>query len=72
MKTIDLHGTKHEDAENKLVEFVVFNDPPFRIVTGNSSKMKEIVEKVIDKYEYYCYAESVHNQGSVIVTEKEW
>ena len=47
MKTIDLHGTKHEEAENKLVEFVVFNDPPFRIVTGNSAKMKEIVEKLL-------------------------
>ena len=28
MKTIDLHGTRHEEAENKLVEFVVFNEPP--------------------------------------------
>jgi hypothetical protein len=54
MKTIDLHGTKHEEAEDRLVEFVVFNEPPFRIVTGNSAN------------------ESVHNQGSVIVTEKEW
>jgi DNA-nicking Smr family endonuclease len=72
MKTIDLHGTKHEEAENRLIEFVVFNEPPFRIVTGNSAKMKEIVQKVVDKYEYYCYAESAHNQGSVIVTEKEW
>ena len=72
MKTIDLHGTKHDEAEDRLNEFVVFNDPPFRIVTGNSAKMKEIVEKVIDKHEYFCYTESVHNQGSVIVTEKEW
>ena len=49
----------------------LFNEPPFS-VTGNSAKMKEIVQKVVDKYEYFCYAESVHNQGSVIVTEKEW
>ena len=71
MKIIDLHGTKHEDAENKLVGFVVFNEPPYRIVTGNSAKMKEIVPKVVDKYEYLCYAESVQNRSSVSVTEKE-
>ena len=72
MKTIDLHGTKHEDAENRLIEFVVFNEPPFRIVTGHSSKMREIAKKVVDRYKYHCYNESAHNQGSLIVTEKEW
>jgi len=72
MVTLDLHGTRHEDAANRLLEFVVFNEPPYRIITGNSLKMKEIVKKVVDKCEYFCYAESVHNQGSVIITEREW
>ena len=72
MKTIDLHGTKHEEAEDRLNEFVVFNEPPFRIITGHSLKMRAIAEKIVDRHEYICYYESVHNQGSLVVTEKEW
>jgi len=47
---LDLHGVKHEEVEKLLEDFILLNEPPFRIITGNSIRMKEIVTEVLDKH----------------------
>ena len=38
-KTLDLHGVKHEDVDRIVENFVLLNDVPMKIITGNSEKM---------------------------------
>ena len=47
---LDLHGVKHEEVEKMLEDFIFLNEPPFRIITGNSIRMKEIVTEVLEKH----------------------
>lgn len=72
MKTIDLHGVRHEDVEDKLIEFFAFTDPPFRVITGHSEFMQEVARKIVNTFEYSCHGESDYNLGSLIVTENKW
>ena len=41
--TLDLHGVKHEDAERLVENFVLLNNKPLEIITGNSDRMENIV-----------------------------
>ena len=34
-KTLDLHGVKHVDVERLVENFVLLNEPPLTIITGN-------------------------------------
>jgi hypothetical protein len=43
MNELDLHGVKHNDVERLVENFVLLNEPPLTIVTGNSQRMREIV-----------------------------
>ncbi len=49
IKQLDLHGIKHEDVDRIVENFVLLNKPPLRIITGNSSQMKELVVGVLDR-----------------------
>ena len=42
-KTLDLHGVRHADVERLVENFVLLNEPPLTIITGNSQRMQEIV-----------------------------
>tara|TARA_B100000287_G_C20036367_1_gene544595 strand:+ start:155 stop:373 length:219 start_codon:yes stop_codon:yes gene_type:complete len=48
---LDLHGTKHEDVDRVVENFVLMNPPPLRIITGNSNKMVELVVKVLNRHD---------------------
>jgi hypothetical protein len=48
---LDLHGVKHRDVSTLVEEFVLLHEPPMKVITGNSSKMKSLVREVIVKYE---------------------
>jgi uncharacterized protein YbcC (UPF0753/DUF2309 family) len=49
---LDLHGIKHEDV-NRLVEnFVLLNETPLNIITGNSTMMRELVVEVLEKHKF--------------------
>jgi len=72
MDTLDLHGTKHKDVEEKLLFFLNLKDPPYRIITGNSEKMKKIVKLMLAKYELGWHYDRFTNTGCFVVTEKEW
>jgi len=48
---LDLHGIKHEDVERMVENYVLLNNPPMSIITGNSDEMKRIVERVLEKHD---------------------
>jgi len=47
---LDLHGVRHEEAERLVENFVLLNNPPLSIITGNSDVMRSIVEFVCGKH----------------------
>ena len=67
--TLDLHGVKHADVEDKLIDFLFWQKFDFKgvnIITGNSQKMQKIVMDFLDKYEFKYYISS-YNLGEIIV-----
>ncbi len=51
IKQLDLHGIRHEEVDRLVENFVLLNEPPIRIITGNSNKMKDIVTEVLDRHD---------------------
>ena len=51
MKELDLHGFRHEEVDRIVENFVLLNDLPVRIITGNSNKMIRLTKKVIDRHQ---------------------
>ena len=49
-KQLDLHGMRHDEAERQVENFILLNEPPLSIITGNSDKMREIVEYLCAKH----------------------
>ena len=51
IKKLDLHGIKHEDVDRLVENFVLLNNPPIRIITGNSNQMRDIVVEVLSRHD---------------------
>jgi hypothetical protein len=68
MKELDLHGLKHYDVRDVVENFILINDTPFRIITGISDKMRELVETTLKKHHFDFYTPA-HNPGEIIVTK---
>ena len=51
LKQLDLHGVRHEDVDRLVENFVLLNNPPIRIITGNSNRMTELVVDVLDRHD---------------------
>jgi len=70
INTIDLHGWKHELVESKLLSDVIMrvNEGmvPLYIITGNSIKMKTLVENILTPCDFKV--ESTPNSGMVKVS----
>ena len=69
--SLDLHGVKHKDVEDRLLQFFFWEKPgynQYRVITGNSHQMKKIVTEWLDKYEYSYYIPT-HNLGEIQVSE---
>tara|TARA_B100000131_G_C17609942_1_gene407144 strand:- start:224 stop:424 length:201 start_codon:yes stop_codon:yes gene_type:complete len=47
---LDLHGIRHEEVDRLVENFVLLNDTPMRIITGNSNIMRDLVIKVLDRH----------------------
>jgi hypothetical protein len=68
MKELDLHGLSHLEVEDRVENFITLNDVPFRIITGNSERMRELVSKMLKKYKIQHYV-PVHNPGEIIAID---
>jgi len=69
--TLDLHGVKHADVEDKLIDFFFWHGYGYRgvnIITGNSQRMQEIVMDFLDEWDFKYYISS-HNLGEIVVTK---
>ena len=49
-KKLDLHKMTHEEAQRQVENFILLNEPPLSIITGNSDKMREIVTYLCAKH----------------------
>ena len=49
-KVLDLHGIKHEDVERLLENFILLNEPPLTVITGNSHYMQGALETFCVKH----------------------
>lgn len=72
MKTLDLHGVRHHQAEMMTEDFVLTNELPIKIVTGNSFAMKQIVQSILKKHDLHFELESHWNLGSITVFESKF
>tara|TARA_Y100001973_G_C5063918_1_gene264123 strand:+ start:458 stop:661 length:204 start_codon:yes stop_codon:yes gene_type:complete len=50
VKKLDLHGVRHSEVDRLVENFVLLNQPPLDIVTGNSDSMYKFVIKVLDRH----------------------
>lgn len=68
MEELDLHGLFHVDVPLEVLNFLFINHNkfPVKIITGRSTKMKEIVVDILNKNGYH-YDIPVHNPGQIIV-----
>ena len=49
-KRLDLHGIRHNEVDRLVENFVLLNEPPLTIITGNSHKMQEIVIRCLIRH----------------------
>lgn len=68
METLDLHGVRHANVDRIVENFVIINDLPIKIITGNSPQMRSIVFAVLSRHSFRWDYENHWNLGSIIVT----
>lgn len=68
MKELDLHGLLHLQVEDRVENFVIVNEPPFRIITGNSDMMRRMVKKILNRHKIQHYVPA-HNAGEIIAID---
>jgi len=68
MKTIDLHGVRHDDAIKIITEACAMNETPFVVITGRSDEMKKVVSAAVALFRLKA-RETIDNPGRVIVDE---
>ena len=68
MKTLDLHGKRHSDVDRIVENFVLLNECPLKIITGNSQKMIEITKNVIERHQLR-WEHHNPNFGAMIITD---
>jgi len=63
LPTLDLHGVLHKEAELKVENFALLSNLPFRIITGKSDTMQEVVIAVLDAHKY----EYIRESGAIFI-----
>jgi hypothetical protein len=72
MKTLDLHGERHEGIVQKIHTFVYNNELPVRVITGKSEIMRKIVLDTITQLGYNSHYERLINEGCLVITEQDF
>ncbi len=70
MKILDLHGTAHVNVEIRVINFILMNEGPLKIITGDSYVMRQIVFTILQQHEFEYYPEFHTNYGAFIVHDK--
>jgi len=70
MKTLDLHGITHINVENKVINFILMNETPLKIITGDSFTMRKIVFRILEEHGFEYYPEFYTNYGAFIIRDK--
>ena len=70
MKSIDLHGIKHKAVEKVVTNAICAYQIPFRIITGNSKRMKQLVNEVLEYFDLNS-REEIGNSGCLIVEKRK-
>tara|TARA_B100000424_G_scaffold173393_1_gene133748 strand:+ start:774 stop:977 length:204 start_codon:yes stop_codon:yes gene_type:complete len=50
IKELDLHGVRHHEVDRKVENFVLLEEKPIRIITGNSDEMRRLVINVLERH----------------------
>ena len=70
MNDLDLHGTPHDKAEEKIRSFLNFVRLPCIITTGNSPRMKKILLEIVKEYGWVMREPIYYNKGSFIIESR--
>jgi len=70
MNKLDLHGKTYEEAETLIEDFILMNDTPFEVITGNSLQMKQVAEKYLTCYKLSSVYLNPNNLGCITVIDK--
>jgi len=70
MKSLDLHGVKHADAEEIIHDFIGrhFDKLPIEIITGNSIEMQNFLKEIVNSYKLKMEPTSHVNLGSYVIS----
>ena len=63
---LDLHGLRHSDIEITVENFILLNQPPYEVITGNSTFIRNKVIEVLKKHKF-DYMELPNNYGCLVV-----
>lgn len=66
MNKLDLHGIPHAKVADMVEDFILLNEAPMGIITGNSNEMQKIVLVVLKKY-MLPHIIHAHNLGEIII-----
>ena len=50
IKELDLHGKRHHEVDGLIENFILLNEPPVMIITGNSEFMRARVKNMCRKH----------------------
>ena len=76
MVKIDLHGLKYSQIEdmlaNKIITQYNLGHKDIEVITGNSERMKILVKKICEEYNFRVDQSWNQNTGSLIISSKEF
>ena len=62
---LDLHRIRHDEVDRLVENFVLLNETPLDIIVGNSTRMRELVEEVLERHKFVY--DILINQGVLTV-----
>jgi len=72
---IDLHGLKYSQVEeilaNRIITQYNLGNKDIEVITGNSERMKILVKKICEEYNFRVDQSWNQNTGSLIISSKE-
>jgi len=72
---IDLHGLKYAQVEeilaNRIITQYNLGNKDIEIITGNSERMKILVKKICEEYDFRVDQSWNQNTGSLIISSKK-